>query len=75
MAELLVQIKRFEEHKTEAGITDYYGPGIEPDAMVKAMLVAIFSVRNYITKSQIKYTAVQPKNRLNYKPLNKIIWD
>ena len=42
------QIPMFAKHTTEAGGVDYYAPGEEPDDLVRALMIACFSVRNYI---------------------------
>ena len=39
------QIPYFTKHTTEAGSVDYYAPGEEPDNMVRALMIACFSVR------------------------------
>lgn len=42
------QIPMFAKHTTEAGGVDYYAPGSEPDDLVRALMMACFSVRNMI---------------------------
>lgn len=46
--ELHRQIDSFSEQTTEAGAIDYFGPGKEPDHLIKALLIAVFSVRPQI---------------------------
>ncbi len=48
MKELEEQIPFFTKHATEAGSIDYYASGKEPDNLVKALMIACFSVRNIL---------------------------
>ena len=48
MQKLEAQVPMFSKHTTEAGSIDYYAPGEEPDDLVRALLIACFSVRNMI---------------------------
>ena len=48
MKELEEQIPYFTKHATEAGSIDYYAPGKEPDNMVRALMIACFSVRKIL---------------------------
>ena len=63
MQELIEQLQRFTEKKTDLGVQDYYGPGIEPDSMVKALLITIFSLRNYFIAYHVPTRAYQPTPR------------
>jgi len=42
------QMTLYTEHKTEAGGIDYYPPGEEHDHLTKALLIAVFAVRNIL---------------------------
>ena len=48
LQELKEQVSFFAKHTTEAGSIDYYASGEDPDDLVKALMIAVFSVRNLL---------------------------
>lgn len=70
LKELENQIPYFTKHTTEAGSVDYYAPGEEPDNLVKALMVACFSVRKLLQGASTEFvggpiTGMPPKRTLN----------
>ena len=49
MSELEKQVALYTEKKSEAGSIDYFAPGDELDSLTKALLIACFAARPYIS--------------------------
>ena len=57
MKELYAQLGVFSENTTEAGGVDYFAPGDQYDNLVKALMIACFSVRKYIDGGDLSIRA------------------
>ena len=67
MEELFTQMGVFSENTTEAGGVDYFSPGDQYDNLVKALMIACFSVRKVIKgyTGEVICGPIQINNGLN----------